>query len=82
MHQGVVDDWCVSFIFMPFGVMVKCVVKGDLAVWPHSEDGEVLEITDRGARVQGVGKVRFTLAQAGTVREVEVDFTSSPVQEV
>ena len=69
-------------VSMPFGVMVKCVVKGDLAAWPHSEDGEVLEITDRGARVQGVGKVRFTLAQAGTVREVEVDFTSSPVQEV
>lgn len=69
-------------VSMPFGVMIKCVVRDGLAAWPHDEAGEVLSIEGGKARVQGVGKVRFTLAQGGCAREVEVDFADAPVQEL
>lgn len=67
-------------VSMPFGVLVKCVVKGDQAAWPHSEEGEVLSIEHGAARVQGCGKVTFTLAEGGSTREVTVDFDTAPVQ--
>jgi len=67
---------------MPFGVMIKCVSDGRCAAWPHDENGEVLCVNDSCARVQGTGTVRFTLAKGGAAKEVEIDFSSSSVQEI
>ena len=66
----------------PFGVMVKAVSDGRRAAWPHDENGEVIALTETGAKVQGTGKVVFTLAQDGAAREIEVDFAKASVQEL
>lgn len=73
---------CVYGVQMPFGVMIKAVSDGERAAWPHDENGEVLALTQTGARVQGTGVVRFTLAQGGIARETEVDFSRASVQEI
>ena len=65
---------------LPFGVMLKCVTRGDVLAYPHTEDGEVLSIDGDTVRVQGVGKVLFTVAKNGTKKTVELDFTNIPVQ--
>ena len=65
---------------LPFGVMIKCVSCGNILAYPHTEDGEVLSIKGSAVRVQGIGRVTFTLASNGSRREVVVDFTSNPVQ--
>lgn len=67
---------------MPFGVMIKAVSDGERAAWPHDENGEVIALTDAGARVQGTGKVVFTLARNGAAREFEIDFSAASVQEI
>lgn len=64
---------------MPFGVMLKAVSDGERIAWPHSEAGEVLSVSAAGARVQGAGRVAFTLACGGAQRDVEVDFTDAGV---
>lgn len=65
------DRYPVSFAF---GTMIKCMVKGDTLAYPHSEDGEVLEILDDAVRVQGEGVVSFTVCKNGEQRTVSVDF--------
>jgi len=67
---------------MPFGVMLKAVSDGNRIAWPHDENGEVLGLTECGARVQGTGKVAFTFAQNGEEKHIEVDFSSASVQEI
>lgn len=67
---------------LPFGVMIKCVTRGNALAYPHTEDGEVLSIDGDTVRVQGVGRVTFTLAKDGTQKTIEIDFSKSPVQTV
>ncbi len=67
---------------LPFGVMLKCVIAGDCAAWPHTENGGVLSVGNKTVCVQGTGKVAFTLARAGAQREVVVDFSEKPIQEL
>ena len=67
---------------MPFGVMIKAISDGKRVAWPHDENGEVICLTENGARVQGTGKVLFTLAQNGEKKEIEVDFAGASVQAV
>ena len=62
-------------VSLPFGVMLKCVVKGDTLVYPHTEDGEVLEILGEEIRVQGEGKVEFTVCKNGKQSTRLVDFS-------
>ena len=38
-----------------------------------NENGEVIRLTEKGARVQGTGKVLFTLAKDGAAKQIEVD---------
>jgi len=59
---------------LPFGRMIKCVIKGDTLVYPHDEFGEVLSVDQNGARVQGEGRVTFTVCRNGKVTEVELEF--------
>jgi hypothetical protein len=60
---------------LPFGVMIKCVIKGDTLVYPHSEDGEVLSICGDEICVQGEGKVEFTVCKNGKWSTKSVDFS-------
>ena len=73
---------CRHPVTLPFGTLIKAVAMGDRAAWPHDESGEVLSLTDRGAMVQGAGRVRFTLTKGAQRRETEVDFTEKAVQEI
>lgn len=67
---------------MPFGTLIKCVCSCNCALWATSEDGEVLSVSSDKALVQGTGKVTFKIAKNSKVTDVEVDFTSEPVQEI
>ncbi len=67
-------------IQMPFGTMIKCVVSNACAAWPHSEDGEVLSVTDGAVTVQGKGIVAFTLAKNGKAWDASIDFSEETVQ--
>lgn len=69
----------VSFAF---GTMIKCMVKGDTLAYPHSEDGEVLEILGDSVRVQGEGRVDFTVCKDGKSRTVTVDFAEKNTQTI
>ena len=66
---------------LPFGRMIKCVAKGDTAIYPHDEVGEVLSIDDGIARVQGSGKVTFTVCKNGETTMYHIDF-DQPVKEI
>lgn len=67
---------------MPFGTMIKCVTHGGILAYPHTEDGEVLSVDGTTIRVQGTGKVTFTVAKNGVEKTVPLDFTTNPVQEI
>ncbi len=67
---------------LPFGILVKCVVSGNTALWCHSEDGEVLSIDRSTDTVQGVGNITFTLAKSGISQDFTRDFDQNPVQTI
>jgi hypothetical protein len=65
---------------VPFGVMIKAVANAKVALWPESEEAEVLSLSSEGAKVQGRGLVTFSLAKDGNVRKITVDFGSGNVK--
>jgi len=67
-------------ISMPFGTMIRAHANGNAAAWPHTESGDVLSIEGDSVRIQGSGKVCFTLAKDGVQRDVTVDFDLSTQQ--
>lgn len=67
---------------MPFGILIKCVVKGDNFAYPCNEQGEVLEVSEGSFTAQGTGKVQFIFGKNGERKTVELDFASNPVQTV
>ncbi len=69
-------------IDVPFGVCVKCVVRAGVAVISRSEDGDVLELSDGFARVQGVGECEFTVAREGVMCEEIVNFKPNSVSKI
>ena len=69
-------------VAFPFGTLVKAAVRGGTAVWPHSEEAEVLALADSSATVQGYGKCTFTIARGGAVRDLTLDFADAPVKEI
>ena len=65
---------------LPFGRMIKCVIKGETLVYPHDENGEVLSVNDDGsARVQGVGRVTFTVCKNGVSTDIDLEFKDSVI---
>ena len=69
-------------IQIPFGIMYKCVIKNNVGAYCHSEKGEVLAITDKYIRVQGIGKQTFSLLKDGKMKVVEVDFSQASIVEI
>ena len=67
---------------MPFGVLIKCVVKGESFAYPKVETAEVLKVEDNTFTAQGVGIVEFVCGKNGEQKTVTVDFTNNPVQTV
>ena len=67
-------------VSVPFGIMLKCVVQGDVAAWAESESGEVLSISDKSITVQGTGKVTFRVARDGDCRSFTVDFSDTTIK--
>ena len=66
---------------LPFGRMIKCTAKGDTLIYPHDESGEVLSIDEGRARVQGSGKVDFTVCKNGETTTYHIDF-DEPIKEI
>lgn len=69
-------------VALPFGVMTKAVVNNSLAVWPLSENGEVISVDGKRAVVQGEGTVEFALAKYGKQKTVTVDFNENSILEI
>lgn len=67
---------------LPFGVMLKCVVCGNTAVYATSECGEILSLNEKSMRVQGCGDVEFVVLQNGKVYNKTVNFENEIIQEV
>ena len=62
-----------------FGNMIKCVVCDDIAVWCHSEEGEILSIANNQIQLQGTGNLGFSIGYKGRTSTIEVDFTKEPI---
>ena len=72
----------VYTIELPFGVMYKLVVKDGIGAYCHSEQGEVLSVSEHCIRVQGIGKQTFSILQEGKVKTVEIDFSVNSILEI
>ncbi len=62
----------------PFGVMIKATVASDYAAYAHTEDGEAIFVKNGVEKLQGTGKVRFTLINGAQSREEVIDFKDGP----
>ncbi len=69
-------------IELPFGLMIKAVINENVAVWPLSENGEVLSVNNGKATVQGDGIVDFVVAKNGKQITVTVDFNKKSVVDI
>ena len=67
---------------VPWGQTVKVVARPDCALYPLSDENEVISLSGSTARVQGTGKATFVLCREGKTHPVEVDFTTRCVQEI
>ena len=67
---------------LPFGVLVRAIVRDGVAAWPLGENGGVVSLEGGRAVVQGAGKCRFALVANGASRLVDVDFSGNPIQEL
>lgn len=76
-----VDDYRYEVV-LPFGVMTKAVINDGIAVWPLSENGEVISVDGKKAIVQGEGTVEFVFAKDGKQKTVTVDFNGKAVLEL
>lgn len=73
------NEYSLTF---PFGVMLKCVVCGNTAVYATSESGEILSLNEKSMRVQGCGIVEFVVFQKGKLYNKTVNFENEIVQEI
>ncbi len=69
-------------IDVPFGSMLKIVVKDSVAAWSEDESVEILLITGNIITLQGYGKTKIKIAYNGNLTEREIDFTTKPLQAI
>lgn len=67
---------------LPFGILKKALVKGDLAVLCQSESADVLRITDSGFVVQGEDTEEFLIFRNGITESICVNFNDNPQKEI
>lgn len=67
---------------IPYGVLLKAVAKGGTVIYPLSQNGEVLEISDDHAVIQGVGKIDFVICKDGKQHVLSTDFEKETVQTI
>lgn len=66
----------------PFGVLLKAAVWKDFAAYPHNEDGEAISVKNGIAKLQGIGRVAFTLIHGENERTIEIDFSKQAIVEI
>ena len=69
-------------ISVPWGQMVKVVAYGESALYPLSDESEVVFFDGKTARVQGEGLQEFVLCKDGKKTTISVDFSKQSVQEL
>ncbi len=69
-------------ISVPWGQMVKVVAYGESALYPLSDESEVIFFDGKTARVQGEGLQEFMLCRDGKKTTISVDFSKQSVQEL
>ena len=69
-------------IDVPYGVLIKVVTNNKVAVWPESEDGEVISVNCNQATVQGKGNVTFCIAKDSVITKHTVDFSDSVLKTI
>ena len=67
---------------IPYGIMIKAAAKDGVTVYPLSQYGEVLEIGDGFAVIQGKGKVEFIICKDGVQKHIFADFSTETVQKI
>ncbi len=67
---------------VPWGQLVKIVARDDCALYPESDENEVISLNGSAARVQGVGQAVFILCRDGERKRIAVDFTEQSVREI
>lgn len=67
---------------VPFGTMIKCVINKNQAVWSCGENGDVLQVSDFGMKLQGTGVCDFVIAKDGKMHKVTVDFNDAPIKTI
>lgn len=66
-------------VSVPFGVLVKAIVRDNIAAWTDTEDAEILSIDNGSITVQGTGECTFTIASNAKTRKLKAEFTSNSV---
>ena len=69
-------------IDVPFGVMLKCVVKDGVGVYAYTEDVEILNVDSNTCRVQGTGRDSIVILSEGKATTKAVDFSEQTIQVV
>jgi len=65
---------------VPFGELIKVVCYKNVAVWSETETSEILEVSDTGMKVQGIGFAKFCVAKNGEISTYQVDFVAQNVR--
>ena len=65
---------------VPFGELIKVVCHKNIAVWSETETSEILEVSDTGMKVQGIGFAKFCVAKNGEISTYQVDFAAQNVR--
>jgi hypothetical protein len=62
-----------------YGTMIKAVISSNIAAWFDSEDCDVLEVSESGIKVQGIGHGKLFVAKSGEIKTIDVDFSENSV---
>ena len=65
-----------------WGQLVKVTACGDVAVYPESDENEVVSLDGSVAKVQGTGLATFVVCKNSEQHKITVDFTNNSVQEL
>jgi len=73
------DSYEVS---VPFGEITKIVTDGKTAVWPESDEAEIVSLSDSYVEVQGAQLQKFFVAKDGEIKNIEVEFDKQNYKKV